>query len=148
MYNSSDRLLTFGVCTLSLAPALSQISTKVTSVSPTSAIPKVPLNLQVSLQQGETIEKVFLVYRPFGSSDYSRVEMDIVGNAASATIPAQEVLPPFVECYIVLMDRASRLESYPLSESYDPFETPPTKTLHITVSAEAEADAQIVFLSP
>jgi hypothetical protein len=39
------------------------------------------------------------------------------------------------------------LESYPLNESVDPFENPPSKTLQIRVSAE-ESDGQIVFLSP
>ncbi len=128
--------------------AVSQISTKVASVSPTSATPNVPLTMRVSLQQGELIEKVFLVYRPFSTSDYSRMEMDILGNTASATIPPQDVLSPFVEYYIVLQNRNGSLESYPLNESTDPFERPPGRTLQITVSAEAETDAQIVFLSP
>ena len=130
------------------ATAPSQITTKVASVSPSSASVKQPLILQVSLQQGETIEKVFLVYRPFGSSDYERVEMDIVGNTASTTISAQDVLPPFIEYYIVLQDRSGKLESYPLSESSDPFEIPPGKTLQLPVSAEAGGDAQIIFLTP
>ena len=128
--------------------SLSQISTKVASITPASAVPKQPLTMHVSLQQGETIEKVFLVYRPFGSSDYERAEMDIVGNTASATIPTQDVLPPFIEYYLVLVSRSGKLESYPLSESADPFETPPGKTLQLLVSAESEADAQIMFLSP
>jgi hypothetical protein len=128
--------------------ALSQVPTKVASVTPSSASQKTPVTVHVALQQGETIEKVFLAYRAFGSSDYDRLEMDIVGNTASATIPAQEVLPPFVEYYLVLQNRNGLLESYPLSEGVDPFEIPPGKTLQIRVSGEAEADAQIVFLSP
>lgn len=135
------------ICTV-VTPGWSQISTKVASVSPTSAAPKVPLTVSVALQQGETIEKVFLIYRPFGSSDYNRVEMDIIGNTAGATIPAEDVLPPFVEYYIVLLNREGKLESYPLSETQEPFETPPAKTLQITVSGESGADAQIMFLSP
>lgn len=133
---------------LSSTPVFSQISTKVASVTPSSATPRVPLTVRVHLQQGETIEKVFLVYRPFSTSDYTRVEMDIIGNTASATIPPQDVLAPFVECYIVLLNRNGSLESHPLSESIDPFEIPPGKTLQITVSGEEETDAQIVFLSP
>jgi hypothetical protein len=128
--------------------ALPQIPTKVASVTPSSASQKTPLTIHVALQQGETIEKVFLAYRAFGSGDYDRLEMDLVGNTASATIPAQEVLPPFVEYYLVLLNRNGLLESYPLSEGLDPFEIPPGKTLQIRVSGEAEADAQIVFLSP
>ncbi|MEK9138389.1 MAG: hypothetical protein AAB393_14785, partial [Bacteroidota bacterium] len=44
-------------------------------------------------------------------------------------------------------DRLGKLESYPLSESADPFDTPPGKTLQIPVGTQ-ESDAQIEFLSP
>lgn len=133
---------------LSSIPAASQISTKVASISPSSAMPHVPLTLSVALLQGETIEKVFLVYRSFGSSDYERVEMDIVVNTATATIPAQDVLPPFVECYIILQNRSGGFETYPLNEGGDPFETPPARTIQIPVGAEPDNDGQVLFLSP
>lgn len=143
-------LLLIGLVTsvLTSPSGLSQVSTAIASVTPSSASPKAPVTVRVTLQQGEAIEKVFLVYRAFGSSDYNKLEMDLVGNTASATIPAQDVLPPFVEYYLVLQNRSGRSESYPLSESHDPFGTPPGKTLQVNVSAEAEVDAQIVFLSP
>jgi len=148
-FHLSTRLVVgLAAAIIASSAALSQISTKVASVTPSSASPKAPVTVHVALQQGETIEKVFLAYRSFGSNGYDRLEMDIVGNTASATIPAQEVLPPFVEYYIVLLNRNGRLESYPLSEGLDPFETSPGKTLQIRVSGEAEVDAQIVFLSP
>ena len=104
--------------------------------------------ISVVLRQGETIEKVYLVYRPFGSSDYERLEMNIVGNTATTSIPTQNVLPPFLEYYIVLQNRSGDLESYPLSENRNPFETPPEKTIQIPVHADAESDTQIAFLSP
>jgi hypothetical protein len=141
-------LFSLGAWIFASAVAFSQLSTKVGSVTPSSASPKVPLTIRVSLQQGETIEKIFLVYRTFGSSEYNRLEMEIVGNTASVTLPAQDVLPPFIEYYVVLVNRNGTLESYPLSETYDPFETPPGKTLQISIAVEAETDAQIVFLSP
>jgi hypothetical protein len=102
----------------------------------------------VELQQGESIEQVYIVYRPFGASDYSRLEMDVVGNAATVTLPAREVVEPFLEYYLVLVNRSGAFESYPLSENADPFSTPPGKTLQIPVRAEEEADAEVVFLSP
>ena len=138
----------FVLCIVAAIPAQAQITTKVASVVASSAGPRMPLTLKVDLQQGETIERVFLVYRPFGSSDYNRIEMDIVGNTASAAIPAEDVVPPFVEYYLVLVGRDGKLESYPLSETADPFETPPGKTLQITVSGESNADKQVMFLSP
>ncbi|MEK9137446.1 MAG: hypothetical protein AAB393_10020, partial [Bacteroidota bacterium] len=93
-------LAVLATLSLSLSPTFAQISTKVVSISPTSAVGRTPLTIRVTLQQGETIERVFLVYRAFGSSDYNRLEMDIVGNTATATIQPKDVLPPFVEYYV------------------------------------------------
>lgn len=138
----------FAASIIAPGAVVSQVSTKVASVTPSSAAPKIPVTLRVALHQGETIEKVYLAYRAFGSGDYTRVEMDIVGNTAAATLPAQAVLPPFVEYYIVLLNRGGWLESYPLGEGVDPFETPPGKTLQLRVGIEGESDTQIVFLSP
>lgn len=125
-----------------------QISTKVSSIVPAQTTAKRPLTVRAELLQGEAIERVYLLYRSFGASDYTRIEMDVVGNVATVTIPGSEVVEPFIDYYIVLANRSGLLESYPLSENADPFSTPPGKTLQIPVRAEETADAQVVFLSP
>ena len=145
---SIQLLLLFCLLSLGTSLAHSQVSTRVSSISPTQATAKRPLAIRAELLQGEMIERVYLLYRPFGSSDYERVEMDVVGNVATATIPSHNVIEPFLECYLVLAHLSGVLESYPLSESRDPFATPPGKTLQIPVRTEEGADEQIVFLSP
>src|SRR5512141_412942 len=90
---------------------VAQVSTKVASISPTESEPDLPVALTVTLLQGETIERVFLVYRPFGESQYTSIEMDMVGNVASAKLPPRVVQPPAIEYYIVLADRDGSLET-------------------------------------
>jgi hypothetical protein len=129
-------------------PALSQISTRIGSVTSSPATVNAPVTITVALLQGETIEKVYIAYRPFGTNEYTRLEMDIVGNSATVTLPAQDILPPFVEYYIVLQHRTGFLESYPLSETYDPFVNPPGRTLQLLVGSAASANNEVLFLSP
>lgn len=128
--------------------ARAQVSTKIASISPDYAIANAPITITADLQQGETVERVYLVYRPFGESEYQRVDMDLIGNSASVTLPSRAVIPPRIEYYIVLQLRSGALETYPLTETTDPFSTPPTRTLSLPVRAEAEGEPQILFLSP
>lgn len=127
---------------------VAQVSTKVASISPTESEPDIPVALTVTLLQGETIERVFLVYRPFGESQYTSIEMDMVGNVASAKLPPRVVQPPAIEYYIVLADRDGSLETYPLSETADPFHNPPEKTLRLPVRVSDDTGPDVVFLSP
>lgn len=133
---------------LSSAPADAQVSTKISSISPDAAIAGSPITITAELQQGETVERVFIVYRPFGETEYQRAEMDLLGNSASVTLPSRVVTRPYIEYYIVLQNRNGKLETHPLSETPDPFTAPPKKTLRLLVRAEEQSEAQIVFLSP
>jgi hypothetical protein len=125
-----------------------QVSTRISSISPDFAIANSPITITAELHQGESIDQVFLVFRPFGESQYQQMEMDLKGNSASVTLPSRVVIAPNVEYYIVLRDRNNKLETYPLSESPDPFNTPPSKTLLLPVRVEGQGDEQIIFLSP
>jgi hypothetical protein len=125
-----------------------QVSTRIATITPTEASSNTPLSLKAELHQGERIERVYLVYRPFGESEYNSMEMDIVWNTASVTIPANEVIPPFIEYYLVLATRSGTLETFPLSEAADPFSTQPGKTLQVPVHFEDQSDSQVLFLSP
>ncbi len=128
--------------------AQGQVSTKVAAISPDFAIANAPITISADLTEGETVERVYLVYRPFGESQYQRAEMDLVGNTATVTLPSRVTLPPRLEYYIVLQLRTGTLETYPLTESQDPFTTPPNRTLWLPVRAETEGDSQILFLNP
>ena len=128
--------------------ALAQVSTRVASVEPSDAAMNTIVRVQARLLSAESISSVLFLYRPFAVNEWSKLEMDIVGNTAAASIPAKDVLPPFIDYYLVLVDRSGTMETYPLSESADPLSTPPGKTLQITVKAHEQTDQQITFLSP
>jgi len=134
--------------TVLAGPVYAQVSTRVLSVIPDATTGDIPLTVRVQLLQAESLEAMYFLYRPFGETEYRKREMDIVGNTGSITILPREVVPPFLEYYLVLVNRDGTAESYPLSGSADPFDTPPLTTLRITVQPDAEADQQILFLSP
>jgi hypothetical protein len=128
--------------------SVAQVSTKIASIAPGESEPYVPVTMTVNLLQGESIERVVLIYRPFGESQYTQTEMDIVGNVATATIPAKAVQPPGIEYYVVLVGRDGVMETYPLSETADPFRNPPEKTLRLAVHPMDETSPDVIFLSP
>jgi hypothetical protein len=139
---------TVGALALLACSAIAQVSTRVSSVSPEEATAGNPLTLTVELQQVGEIDRILLLFRMFGEGQYRRIEMDITGNRAVATIPGSTVIPPFIECYVVLHDRSGTFEAYPFSDSPDPLENPPQNTKKIQVREQSSGDAQAVFLSP
>jgi len=134
---------------LSLTAGVSaQVSTHVASVSPSEAPPGVPVRVTVELQQTGSIERVFFMYRPFGTSLYRTLEFEILGTRATGLLPADALIPPFVEYYVVLRDKSGLLETYPQTESPDPIATPPQNTRRLQVSSGPAQSPQVVFLSP
>jgi len=124
-----------------------QVSPTILTVGPDEAVAQAPLTIRAELRQLEVIERLAVLYRPFGSSEFALVEMDIVGSAATAMLPAQVVLPPFLEYYLAIVRRDGSMESFPVSQTPDPFALPPPNTLRLPVLA-ADAPVQILFLSP
>ncbi len=125
-----------------------QISARVAGVSAGEAAAGEPVRITVDLRQTAGLQSVLLLFRPFGESEYRRIDMDVVGNRATAQIPAAAVTPPSLEYYIVLQDLGGGFEVYPLSDSPDPLTTPPQGTLHLEVRDRSQAEPQAVFLAP
>lgn len=135
-------------CSLILfSSSFAQLSSLVASIGPAEAVSEAPLTISVDLSQGETVERVYFVYRRFGEGSWNRREMDLRGNTAFTILPPSVVQPPYLEYYLVFVKRSGNLESHPLSESTDPLERPPSRTLQMPV-IRREDDLQIVFLSP
>lgn len=146
------RLRIIGTFLLFLAASLSsktiaQVSTSITSISPSDAVSETPITIRADLQNGETVERVYFVYRPFGESEWMFKEMELLGNTATIKIPADDVLSPFLEYYIALIRRTGAREAYPLNDSPDPLSVAPSKTLQLPV-INRDDDVQAVFLSP
>lgn len=125
-----------------------QISARVAGVSTGEAVAGEPVRITVDLRRTEGLGSVLLLYRPFGESEYRRIDMDVVGNRAIAQIPATAVTPPSLEYYIVLRELTGGFEVYPLSDSPDPLTTPPQSTLHLEVRDQSQAEPQAIFLAP
>lgn len=142
------RAAVFAVLAFGAALVRAQIpSTRIASISPQDALSETPLTIRVELRQGETIERVLFVHRPFAESEWTQIEMDLRGNLATARLPATALRTPFLEYYIVMIDRSGRVESHPLSESSDPLARPPSRAFQLPVIDKNE-DQQVVFLSP
>ena len=149
---ASRRISVFGFLLLAVAtfsPSISpaQVSTGISSISPAEAQSGMPLTLRAELQRGELFERVHFVYRTFGESEWTPVEMQLRGNTAIVVLPAEAVQPIYLDYYIVLTYRSGTLEAYPLNDSPDPFVRTPSKTLQLPVR-QKEEDIQVAFLSP
>ena len=128
--------------------AYSQLSTRVASVSPAEASTDTPLTVTAHLRQGQSVERAYFAYRIFGEGEYTKVEMDLVGNAATVTLAPSELAPPVLEYYLILTDKAGSVETYPMGEISDPFSVPPARTQQIRLRPSRDQDMQVIFLSP
>jgi hypothetical protein len=145
----SVRLFSFSLLVVLLCiPAKGQISTRVASVSTGDAVAGMPVHVTVDLRQTTGLQAVLLLYRSFGESEYRRIDMDIIGNRATAQIPASAIIPPSLEYYLVLRDLQGSFEVYPLSDSPDPLTTPPQSTQRLQIRDRSQAEPQAIFLSP
>jgi hypothetical protein len=130
-----------------LNPTHAQVSPTILTVGPEETVAQAPVTIRAELRQLDIVERLAVLYRPFGSSEFTLVEMDLMGSAATATLPAGVALPPFLEYYIAIVRRDGSMESFPVSQTQDPFLVPPPNTIRLPVRA-ADAPAQILFLSP
>jgi hypothetical protein len=113
---------------------------KVIGVNAPSAIERKPQPISVELEQNAQVRKVTLRYRSFGETSFRGMEMLLAGRTATATIPAEVILPPYVEYYIELQSD-TKIETYPV-------EGPEANPLQFTVKPANPKDAEIRFLSP
>ncbi|MBI1805255.1 MAG: hypothetical protein HY033_10610 [Ignavibacteriae bacterium] len=84
-----------------------QPSDRVSRVVANPVQQKEPLTIQADLINPAVVERVALAYRQFGQRDYKKLEMAVTGNTASATIPGSEVVPPFIEYYVLVFSEGS-----------------------------------------
>jgi len=101
-----------------------------------------PLNIEVELYQSGSISRVFFIYKSFGQGEFIQKEMIINGRIASITIPAKEVLPPFIEYYVKAETTTGKSETYPIGV---PNEGTP---MQLIVKAASPKDKEVIFLTP
>jgi len=120
--------------------AAQQSAPKVLKVNVPNAVAGKSQPISVELQQNTQARKVTLRYRSFGETSFKGMEMLLSGNIATATIPADAILPPYVEYYFELQFDAGP-ETYPVAN-------PEANPLQFTVQAANPKDAEVRFLSP
>ncbi len=137
-------LLITCVATWSYAQVLPPIG----SIEPDEALAGAPITVTAQLLSGESVERLYLLHRPLGEAQFQQVEMDLVGNMASITLPSKFLVPPLLEYYFVIVDRNGEAVAFPPSTTGDPFSTPPIHTLTLPIRTASEGESQILFLSP
>ncbi len=117
-----------------------QNTPKVLRVNAPSAVSGKAQPISVELQQNTMARKVTLRYRSFGETSYKGIEMVLSGSTASATIPADAIIPPYVEYYFEL-ELDTGTETYPMVN-------PDANPLQFTVKPANPKDQEVRFLSP
>lgn len=122
--------------------AFGQISNTVSSVRIGDAKEKNPLSISAELFGSENISSMNIAYKFFGQNEYRKMEMLVAGNTASITIPAEEVLPPYIEYYLIVTLKSGTTETYPLDIDKG------VNPLQVAIAGISEKDKQIIILSP
>jgi hypothetical protein len=79
-----------------------QVSDKIINVQTDQLVEKKPILLTADLSPNFIFNKIEFAYRAFGESEFTRLEMTVTNNKASITIPAEKVIPPYIEYYLLL----------------------------------------------
>ena len=106
-------LFTIFLTAILFSIAAGQVSQYVVDVKVPPATQQTPLSVSVEMTQNVQILRVLLDYRQFGETEYKELEMLLAGRVAVATVPANAVMPPFVEYYIKFQLADNSMATYP-----------------------------------
>ncbi|MCI0706434.1 MAG: hypothetical protein L0Y80_02985 [Ignavibacteriae bacterium] len=120
---------------------VAQVTPLISKVNTPQANENRALAVGVEFSQSTGVASVVLHYRAFGETDFQQMDMLIAGRTATATIPAETVLPPYIEYYIEAQMNDGKVETYPL-------QNPMAVPQRIPVKARNPKDDEIRFLSP
>jgi hypothetical protein len=134
-------LLPFLLTLLLVSFAFGQVSQYVIEVKAPPATEQTPLSLSVDLAQNAQVQRIVLLYRQFGETEYKELEMLLSGRTAVATLPGKSVMPPFIEYYI-------KFQLVDNTQATFPSENPEVNPIKIAVQGVNPKDAEIRFLSP
>ncbi len=99
-----------------------------------------PLEIRVSSVMGAQIDRAVIRYKNFGISEYRFIEAQPQGNDFVGTIPANYVIAPSIDFYVVAVLRDNTQVTFP-------FLTPIQTPANITVRPLPE-DPNLVVISP
>lgn len=121
---------------------IAQISNYVSNVKIGDAKEKTPISVVAELISSEVISNISIAYKQFGVTEFTKLEMVMGANTATATIPAEVVQPPYLEYYLILNLKDGTTQTYPLNVDQG------VSPLQISVSGVSQKDKEILLLSP
>jgi len=124
-----------------------QPSFEVATITTSQPIANRDLMIRAELNEPSGFDRVYFRYHPFGAAEYTTLEMDLHGATATARVPADDVLAPFIEYYLIFVRPDGSMETNPSGSAADPFSSPPGSTLQIQIR-DQENTAGVIFLSP
>jgi len=127
---------------ISSSISFGQISNIISAVKIGDAKELTPLSISADLYSSENVSMLSIAYRAFGESEFTKAEMLIAGNAASVTLPAKAIQPPYIEYYLIINLRDGSTQTYP--QGIEQGVTP----LQVAVSTFSQKDKEIIILSP
>ena len=133
--------LSFFLTPLLFSITVGQVSQYVVEVKVPPASEQTPLSLSVDLVQNAQVQRVLLLYRQFGETEYKELEMLLAGRTAVATLPGKTVMPPYIEYYI-------KIQLTDNTQATFPSENPDVNPIKIAVQGVDPKDAEVRFLSP
>ena len=133
--------LSFFLTPLLFSITVGQVSQYVVEVKVPPASEQTPLSLSVDLVQNAQVQRVILLYRQFGETEYKELEMLLAGRTAVVTVPGKAVMPPFIEYYI-------KIQLTDNTQATFPSENPEVNPIKIAVQGVDPKDAEVRFLSP
>jgi hypothetical protein len=139
---SRGRVLWIVALFLFSAYAAAQVSDKIAKVTAPPVPQGLPVAIAADLINPSIIQRIEVAYRPFGEQNYKRMEMSVIGNVATATIPATETMPPFLEYYLLIYTQNGQS-----SETY-PLENAEGHPLRIDIQEALLASRYVTVLSP
>lgn len=135
-------VFTFLALIFSTSLLQAQASNYISAVRIGDAKEKNPVTVSADLIAAENLSGINLFFKKFGENEYRNLEMMIAGNTASVSIPAEFIIPPYLDYYILLYLKNGSTETYPLG--IEQGITP----LQIAISGVSEKDKEILILSP
>jgi hypothetical protein len=119
-----------------------QVSDKVINIEAGQPVEKKPITLTADLSPNFIFDKIEFAYRTFGESEFKRLEMTVANNKASITIPAEKVVAPYVEYYLLLY-----VKDAPETETF-PIENAVNHPLKLVINPAEIPTYDIVWFSP
>lgn len=121
---------------------IAQVSNYVSNVKIGNAKERSSIAINAELFNVENISQISISYKPFGETQFKNVEMLIAGNSSSGIIPAEDVIPPYIEYYLLIELKDGSKQTYPIGIDQG------VSPLQISIAGKTLRDKEIIILSP